>query len=290
MEFRPIPIVILLFIGAFTSSGCTKDKEDSVKPQQASAAEVAQTNAVEPAPSAKPVPPAPKVAPTPTPAEAPSAKEISATKCGDTECPCTEGSKNKPDNSWTICELATPTLIAGISCAEGRVVFHSTGQLQECKLKKNSEFEGHMCRMAPVSSQWYSSGKLKKCSAANDAKINGYTISKYQEISLYENGSLRSVFLKEPRELDGIQCTKGIRWFADGSLQSCTLAKKQSIEENPLPEGTTVVWNQDRSIRGLWNQKPIRWAKKKYDQKERGNWLCFADGAPDPEGFGCNRF
>jgi hypothetical protein len=229
---------------------------------------------------------------TPKPVEAtPAVEEKSAAKCGATECPCEEGSKNKEGDAWDICKLSSAVEIQGHSCAAGRVVFHGDGKLQECKLTADAEIDGKPCRATPSTTAFYDDGTLRGCAASEDLEVGDYKIKKYQQISIYKGGALRQAFLKEEtREIDGIQCTGGLRWFEDGKLQMCTLASDQEIEGNKLKQGTMLVKHASGNIRGLHNEKPIKWGTQKYNQKDRGNWLCFKDNKPDPEGFNCNSF
>ncbi|MCB9574468.1 MAG: hypothetical protein H6709_20525 [Kofleriaceae bacterium] len=228
--------------------------------------------------------------------KAAAAPPAPAGKCGAQPCPCKDGTATKSGmeaegDDWNICELSAQTSIQGLDCAEGRVVFSDDGKLTECMLAADAKVDGYLCRGTPNSVSLYPSGKLKSCSSGENVEIGGYKIATYQSVDLHEDGTVRSVFLKgENRDIDGVPCTGGMRFFQGGKLQMCTLAADATIADNKLKAGTMVVWNDDGSVRGLWNEKPITWAKKKYDQKKRGNWLCFTDGAPDPEGFGCNSF
>ncbi len=224
-------------------------------------------------------------------AEAPPEPPPPAGKCGATPCPCKEGTKNKDDDSWLICELSQDLEVQGYSCAAGRIVFHESGKLQECMLTADTEVDGKPCRGKPVAVRLFDNGKLKSCSASKDLEVGGFKVNRYQNISLHDDGTIAEAFLKgETRELEGFQCTGGLRWFKGGKLRMCTLAADADISGNKIKKDTMVVWHEDGSVRGMWNEKKIKWGKKKYDQKERGNWLCFKDGEPDPEGFGCNRF
>lgn len=277
---------ILLSLSLLLAASCSKDGDKNEAKGADPAVEGAGVTPAEVAPT--------EVAPEPveaTPAAEEKPVAAPAKKCGATPCPCEEGSKNKDDDAWDICKLASAVEVQGHSCAAGRVVFHGDGKLQECKLTADVEIDGKPCRATPSTTAFYDDGTLRSCAASKEVEIGDYKINKYQQISIYKGGALRQAFLKEEtREIDGIQCTGGLRWFEDGKLQMCTLASDQEIEGNKLKQGTMLVKHASGSIRGLHNEKPIRWGKKKYNQKDRGNWLCFKDNKPDPEGFNCNSF
>jgi hypothetical protein len=220
-------------------------------------------------------------------AEAPKA---AVDKCGG-PCPCMEGSKNKKDATWDRCTLSEAVTIQGYACAAGRVTFHRNGTLEECKLTADAVVDGHSCRKSPNSVKLHANGKLKACSASKASEIAGYKVAKYAGINLFDDGTPATAFLKEgSKDIDGYQCSKSLRFFKGGKLRMCTLTADATVGGEKVPSQSKLVLNQDGTIRGIWADGKVTYGKKTYDQKKRGNWLCFKNGKPDPEAFGCNRF
>ena len=300
-------VVLLMFICGLAVKACDKGETSGTKSVQSESSEKAeegrtqtQTARLSAKTTAKTVktalkPKDTKVSASKEDAKAASAKSVEAKKPAgkcDGPCPCADGSKNTKDDSWTRCTLSEAVKVQGYHCSAGRLTFHKNGKLDECKLVKDAQIGDYTCRAAPNSVKFHPSGKLAACSVAEGVEIGGFTYKRYAGIRLFEDGSPQTAFLKDgSKEIAGFQCTKAIRLFEGGKLQTCTLTADAKVGKQTIPSGYQLILNKDGSIRGLrnWSGK-VKYAGKSYGKGKAGALLCFTDGKPDPASRACSYF
>ena len=260
-------VVLLMFICGLAVKACDKGETSGTKSVQSESSEKAeegrtqtQTARLSAKTTAKTAKTAPKPKDTKASAskvdtKAASAKPVEAKKpAGKCDGPVrADCSKNTKDDSWTL------YLIGGregsrLPLCSRSVDLPQNGKLDECKLVKDAQIGAYTCRAAPNSVKLHPSGKLAACSLAEGVEIGGFTYKRYAGIRLFEDGSPQTAFLKDgSKEIAGFQCTKAIRLFEGGKLQTCTLTADAKVGKQTIPSGYQLILNKDGSIRGLRN-------------------------------------
>ena len=227
-----------------------------------------------------------------SPPPAMSIKSKPVSKC-DGSCPCVQGSKDTQDESWTRCTLSEAANVQGYPCAAGRLLFHKNGKIAECNLVKEARIGSFLCRPAPNRIKLHENGNIAACVLSETAEVDGFALKRYAGLELHDDGSIKSVFLKDgSREIDGYQCTKAIRTFKGRKLQSCTLTADATVAGQTIASGYQLILHSDGSLRGIrnWSGK-VTYGGKSYDAQGRaGALLCFTDGKPDPASRACSYF
>ena len=299
-------LILLMFTCGLAVKACDKADSSGSKSGNATATQASQTASSTAKTSSKTAPSktaAGKTQAVKKPAPKPVDSKVADTKVAaedtkkpagkcDGPCPCADGSKNKKDDSWTRCTLSEAAKIQGYHCAAGRLTFHKEGQLEECNFVNDTKVGEYTCRKAPNSVKLHASGKLAACSVAEAAEIGGFKYKRYAGIRLFEDGSPQTAFLKEgSKEIAGFQCTKAIRLFEGGKLQTCTLGSDAKVGGKKIASGYQLILNKDGSLRGLrnWSGK-VKYAGKSYGKGKAGALLCFTDGKPDPASRACSYF
>lgn len=63
-------------------------------------------------------------------------------------------------------------------------------------------------------------------------------------IERWDDGSLRTVLLAEPAEIDGIPCARWARFFRGGRLEDAELSRDCTLNGQPLPAGSRVFFTE----------------------------------------------
>lgn len=191
--------------------------------------------------------------------DAGGSKRVAARKdgkyCGDADCPCKAGSEQKRPGGealW-ICEMEKAIEIQGIGCGPGRTVFGEGGELTECRLDKDTELEGYMCKGKPLSAQFFAkSGHLKQCSLAKDAEVDGIKCKAGPNLTLTGEGKLWSCGLLESTKIGEYACSATLDVYADGSLRRCKLTEPATIDGAEIPKGSYLGLHEGGKLRVLY--------------------------------------
>ncbi|MFA6260304.1 MAG: hypothetical protein WC760_02465 [Bacteroidia bacterium] len=58
------------------------------------------------------------------------------------------------------------------------------------------------------------------------------------------------------QKVQGIECTGQVKYYANGNLEVCSLAKAQIVSQLELPDQTVVCFNPDQTLRFFFLEKP----------------------------------
>ena len=207
-----LPALILIACSEGGNGDAKKDENGApvtgleVKQEVSAAEPVAEEEVEQNAPAATAVAPIAITLPDP-----------STTWCGDTDCPCKEGSENLHYQAETIqkCKLLEATVIQGVYCMEADVTFMPEGNLARCYLSQ-------------------------------DQQIGPYSCSKQRQIEFYRDGHFRNCELAEMAEFNGLWCKGITRFEADGSLHGCTIGQESELQGYSIPAGDWVTLDEGK--------------------------------------------
>lgn len=143
--------------------------------------------------------------------------------------------------------------VSGFLCKKGWIHFDSDKNLKLGALKKSIEYKGNTIPadtwIKPDAEQ-----NIRVCAFPRDTLIQGQMCkgtggSKGYQTSFYKSGKLRSFFISDDREIDGIPCKASgraiITLHENGKLKVCTLSKNCTIENQPFRANQRVEFDED---------------------------------------------
>jgi len=143
--------------------------------------------------------------------------------------PLPSGSKVNLYDNGNIREIYAnrPIAIRGITYAKWRWIrFYKNGHIQDGKLAKNTIFSELHARPGPV--EFYENGKLKEADIISGSFYRGLKLASDTnatngpDVTLWNNGNLKSGILYTTTTLDGKKCAPGnVAFSKTGTLESC---------------------------------------------------------------------
>lgn len=215
-------MVALVATGLF-ATGCGKKDDDNTGAKDDPAAK-----AKEPGGKADPAggnadPAGGKVDPAGGKVEPAVAKAEPATFCGAEPCPCEPGTENK---------------------------HYQTELLQSCKLSKPMTVQGYPVKPGSEGGDvaFTKEGQLVRFYLSEDFEVHGFPAQAKTGVELFADGSLRSLYLREGRELDGIPCTNGVTFFEGGKLRRCNVDKEVELSGHKVQPGDWITLDKDGKL------------------------------------------
>jgi len=208
-------ITMALAITAVTAAGCGKSK----KADDDKAGAGNSTAPASPAPSVVDKGGAPPV----TAGDEPAPAAAKAAFCGADPCPCEPGTEQK---------------------------HYQTDILSSCKLTRAMELQGYPVKPGNEGGEvaFTKEGKLIRFYLDKEFEVLGYLGEAKTGVELFADGTLKSISLKEPREIQGLPCQGGITFYPGGKLRRCGISREIEMSGNKVQAGDWVSLDKDGKL------------------------------------------
>ncbi len=155
----------------------------------------------------------------------------------------------------------TVTEIQGIPCI-GRVTYDASGKLQSCTLGRDHAFAGQPLAAGTVV-HFTPDGVMDWCFLQENTMIQKHVClgSGHDFMTgFHPNGKLKTAWLAQDEEIDGVPCAKFrflSAWFGggdcttfhdNGRLRSCTLSARATVAGKDLPKNTKLEFDRDGNL------------------------------------------
>ncbi len=119
-----------------------------------------------------------------------------------------------------------------------------------CKLTTATEIQGYPVKPGSEGGDvaFRKDGSLQRFYLDKDFEVKGFMGKAKTGIELFPDGTLQSVNLKEPREIDGLPCQHGVTFFQGGKLRRCGVSKEVELSGRKVQPDDIVTLDKDGKL------------------------------------------
>ncbi|HUH03427.1 MAG TPA: hypothetical protein VML75_15630 [Kofleriaceae bacterium] len=143
-----------------------------------------------------------------------------ATYCGADPCPCEAGSEEK---------------------------HYETELMRKCKLTKAMDVQGYPVKEGGEVT-FDKDGKLMAFYLGKDFEVLGYQGTDKTGVGFFPDGTLKEIYIKEKRDIDGVPCINGVGFYKTGKLRRCEVGAEAELSGHKAQPGDWVTLDENGKL------------------------------------------